>query len=29
MMTAALAASVLAGCGSGSSKQVVIYSKRR
>ena len=26
MMTAALAASVLAGCGSGSSKQVVIYS---
>ena len=26
MMTAALAASVLAGCGSGSGKQVVIYS---
>ena len=26
MMTAALAASVLAGCGSGSEKQVVIYS---
>ena len=25
-MTAALAASVLAGCGSGSEKQVVIYS---